>query len=119
SKLLPQPPSDFIANISQVWIDTVDNKRKLVLANIEGSNTFMGTDAFYGDEGIINLNGTLKGFKAYWTVMIKNKPKDFPRRYISYQATITDTAETHKRMIAFSVLDTLYLKALPLPPLKK
>jgi hypothetical protein len=109
---------DFIASISQVWADTINSKRKVVLANIEGSNMFIGTDERYGEEGIINLQGITKNFELNWTVMIKIKQTDFPKRYIAYKGILTDTASNHKRMIATSPLDTLYLKALP-PPSKK
>jgi hypothetical protein len=124
TKQTTQPPSvnfndDFIASISQVWVDTLNEKRKLVLANIEGSNMFIGTDTRYGDIGILNLNGITKGFALQWTVMINIQPKEFAKRYISYKGTLTDTTTSRKRMVAMSAIDTLYLKALPPPPEKK
>lgn len=117
-KPVPDNP-DFIASISQVWADTVNPNRKVILANIDGSEMFIGTDIRYGEEGIINLQGVTKNFELSWTVMIKIKQNDFPKKYISYKGLLTDTASNHKRMIATSPIDTLYLKALPPPPSKK
>ncbi|MEO8147492.1 MAG: hypothetical protein ABI723_07635 [Bacteroidia bacterium] len=105
--------SDFIASISQVWADTVNPQRKVVLANIITSDRFIGTDERYGEEGIINLEGITKNFELNWTVMIKKKQENFPKKYIAYKGVLTDTTSNNKRMIAYSALDTLYLKALP------
>lgn len=110
---------DFIASISQVWADSIQPNRKVTLANIEGSNQFIGTDERYGEEGIINLQGVTRNFELNWTTMIKIKQSNFPKRYISYKGILTDTTNGHKRMTAYSAIDTLYLKALPPPAIKK
>lgn len=99
----------FVAEISQVWIDTVTN-RKITLANVAGSNHIFGTDHWLGDSGSVNIQGFLNNFKIQYTVIIQNQPPGYSYWYIDYIGELTDTSSNNKRMTVRSSIDTLYLK---------
>ncbi|MEO8147491.1 MAG: hypothetical protein ABI723_07630 [Bacteroidia bacterium] len=98
------PDDGFIVPISQIlWEDTAGTTKTYSFQNPDSVGHFIGHE----NEGAIqnSLSGKTKSFDISFTVIkVQNG------NHVDYAGKITDTLATHKRMVLYSNIDTLYLR---------
>jgi hypothetical protein len=99
----PSTNSDngFISPISQLWEDTAGTK-SYFFGEPDSVGRFTGVE---NDGGQNFLSGKTYRFDISFTVI-----KDQFSTYVDYAGKLTDTLSTHRRMVVYSKVDTLYLR---------
>lgn len=93
----------FISSISQSWIDTAGTK-SYFFGPADSLGRFTGNEN--DNSGNQNsLSGKTYRFDISFTVI-----KDQFTNYVDYAGKLTDTLSSHRRMVLYSNVDTLYLR---------
>lgn len=93
----------FISPISQLWEDTVGTKTYF-FGEPDSVGRFTGLENDNGGNQNF-LSGRTYRFDISFTVI-----KDQFSTYVDYAGKLTDTLSTHRRMVVYSKVDTLYLR---------
>ncbi len=97
----PSTENGFISPISQLWEDTAGTK-SYFFGEPDSLGRFTGVE---NDGNQNSLAGKTYRFDISFTVI-----KDQFTNYVDYAGKLTDTLSSHRRMVVYSKIDTLYLK---------